>query len=289
MADPAQTESPVVLNSNGPAVIRWTSDGKAQYLGLQPSAKVHFHLHFDATSRTAFFRLRLAITLESLLDTPTPLFIFVYPERIESLTELDYDTPNELLNHLFRGRQAPGSQLHLRFKLSRPADLVLPKTVPSKTFHDAAVRAHAVSENSTGEQTVHGNASANVAYLLMLLARASAFDVHAHPVTAKEGTPANAIPTICEATSSHLLNSNTASSDLVSLYGGKGGQVFEFPDIGSDAPNYTESPPAYNEVAPTVPTTVEAGSAGECGVFLLVRFRLNRARLIFILRHIRGI
>lgn len=256
MADPAQPEPPVVLNSNGPAVVQWiSSDGKTRCLGLQPSAKVHVHLHFDAASKTAFFKLRIPVILEPLLGIPTPLFLFVHPERIESLAQIQDARSDDLVNHLLKGRQASGSRLHLRVMLSRPADLVLPKAVTGKAFYDATARTQAVGDKDADQQTDHGN----VAYLLMLLARASAFDIHGYLPSVREGSCANTIPAICEAVSAHTLSSNVASSDLVSLYGGKGAQVFE---VSSDAPGYTESPPSYNEVASASTATAEAGSTG---------------------------
>lgn len=281
MAGPAQTEPSVVLNSNGPAVVQWVSDGKTQCLGLQPSTKVHFHLHFDAASKTAFFKLRIPVILEPLLHNSTPLFIFIHPERIDSLAEIEDVTSNELVNHLSKSRQATGSQLHLRFTLSRPADLILPKTIFGKAFHDATLHAHATVEKGTEQPTVHGNASTGVAYLMMLLARVSVFDVHANMASVKEGSTANVISTLCAAASSRTLSSNIASSDLASLYGGKGAQVLELLTLSFDAPSYTESPPAYNEVAPNAPAATKADCVGKYRLFLLVHRYINKTRLIF--------
>lgn len=283
MVDPAQEERPVILNANGLAVVRWASDENTLSLGLQPFSKVHFHLHFDSVSKKAFFKLRIPITLEPFFDTPTPLFIFIQPERIESLAQIEDVTSNDPLNHLLKSRQATGSQVHLRFTLLRPADLVLPKTVAGKAFYDATVRAQAVLEKGTEQQNTHGNSSTHAAHLLMLLARASAFDVHVHLPNVKEDLPTNVIPTICEASSDRTLSSNTTASDLVSLYGGKGAQVLELSDIIYDVQSYTESPPAYNEAAPIAPVAAETGSAGMCKMLLRVCRCHGSPRLMIIL------
>lgn len=283
MVDPAQEERPVVLNSNGLAVVRWVSDENTLSLGLQPFAKVHFHLHFDSVSKKAFFKLRIPITLESLFDTPTPLFIFIHPERIESLAQIEDVTSGGPLNHLLKSRQSTGSQVHVRFTLSRPADLVLPKTVAGKAFCDATARAQAALEKCTEQQNMHGDSSTHAAHLLMLLARASAFDVHVHLPNVKEDLPANMIPAICEAASGRTLSSNTTASDLVSLYGGKGAQVLELSDIISDTQSYTESPPAYNEAASIAPTAAETASAGMCKRLICVCHRHGSPRLMITL------
>lgn len=265
MVDPAQTESPVLCNSNGPAVVKWINDGKTHCLGLHPSSKVQFHLYYDAASKTAFFKLRIPVTLESLFDIRTPLFIFVHPERIESLSRIENVIPQDLSDYLLKSRHPNGTPLHLRFTLSRPADLVLPKTIARKAFHDAVVHAQAVLGKGTEQPTADGNEASKVTYLWTMLARASTFDVYTHLLSAKGDSTVNAIPAICEAASSHVLNSHVASSDLVSLYGGKGAQVLDLSDVTFDVPSCGESPPAYHEAAPTVPADAKAGDIGKCG------------------------
>lgn len=293
MADTATAHCPLILNSNGPAVVEWVSDGKSQSLGFQPPTKVHFHLYLDAVSKSAFFKFRIPVTLSPLLNTPTPLFVFVHPERIESVTQIENVTSNDISNHLLKGKQSTGCQLHLRFKLSRPADLVLPKTITGKAFHDVAMRAQAVLEKSIESQDMNSNAFANAAYLLTLLTRTSMFDVHVHLANLKEDSHARVAPAICELVSGHALSSNITSSDLVSLYGGKGAQVLDFSQIPSHTLDCTESPPAYNEVAPVATDAIATDAVGEREHFLL-NYRSTQLTLVLhqkitVLVHLRSV
>lgn len=251
MADSIHSVPPVATNSNGPAVVQWVSDGKTQCLGLQHPEKVHFHLNFDATSKTAFFKLRIPVVLESSPESSTPLFIFIYPERIKSLTQIEDDTSGELLKHIVKNKQGTGTILHLRFELSKPADLVLPKTLAGKTIEKNAL---------------HGIATSGIPSLLMILARTTVFDICVHLISVKDSLAKGVAPVLCQAASSHILTSNGPSADLVSLYGGKGGQVFDLADVESPAPVYDESPPAYNdEPVPTSAAVVQVNSIGKGG------------------------
>lgn len=187
---------------------------------------------FDArrvdSTQDAFFKLRSTIVLKTSAPRKTPFFLFIHPERIQSL-ELDAAEAEETTRQEEARTTLGSDTVRLRFTLTRPADLVGPR-VP--------------------DLTPKNKASGDVLDSMRSLAQQVGFEIYLPRNVLSQARLAS----LCKAASSGALKSIARQADLTSLYRGKGGQLFAQPDA---PPGYVapppSSPPSYDELGPSPP------------------------------------
>lgn len=207
-----------------PAVVELTGpDGATQFLShSDPQSPLTFDIHFDASSNTAFFKLRVTVVLNALPHTQTSVYLFIPPERVLSLAhDESSSTPEEVRKKLSTDTTC------LRFRLNRPAVRVVPlvRLAPKKKVYGDAL------------DCVRGLAKETTLVIYL-----------SHRVLSKTRLRA-----LCNAASSSgLLKSSVRHADITRLYGGKGGQAIEEPgpDLGAVD---VEGPPSYTEMGPAPP------------------------------------
>ncbi|KAI0592715.1 hypothetical protein F4775DRAFT_581029 [Biscogniauxia sp. FL1348] len=205
-----------------PTVATWCgSDGQLQSL---PQLKID--LHYNVHSDKAFFKLCATITLKPPPRTnKTNIYLFIYPERIQTLTIEECPSPCPV------SVQSLGSDVTcLRFNLSRPPALVLPKY----------------------SLQPRNKLSGDLLNTFKLLAQQTSF-------VACLSIPGRTLPrrrllSLCEAASRHEgLKSIAGRSGITSLYSGHGGRIVEGDGIG-----ISTQPPARNQASCTSEIIAEA-------------------------------
>lgn len=159
-------------------------------------------IQFNAEAHTAFFKITANIAFKGKRNKSNT-FLYIYPERIQSLAVVDNDDgPVSAPNILGT------STYSLLFTLATPCALVVPKD-GFVTKDDAA--------RSTLE-------------LLQALAGRTSFRV-SFP---SETLPKDRLMELCgEASSSGSLKTMPGAENLAKLYGGKGGRIIEYDQAGS--------------------------------------------------------
>ncbi|KAI1490739.1 hypothetical protein F5X96DRAFT_634871 [Biscogniauxia mediterranea] len=214
-----------------PTVVTWrSSDGQLQSL---PQLKMD--LHYSVHSDKAFFKLCATITLKSPpRANKTNIYLFIYPERIQTLAIDECPSPYSA------SVQSLGSDVTcLRFDLSRPPALILPKY----------------------SLQPRNKLSGDMLNSFRLLAQQTSF-------AACLSIPGRTLPrgrllSLCEAASRHDgLKSIAGRSGITSLYSGHGGRIVEGDSISistqsaarlepsSTSKIIAEDPPSYEEVPP---------------------------------------
>ncbi|KAH8756101.1 hypothetical protein F5883DRAFT_383269, partial [Diaporthe sp. PMI_573] len=209
-----------------PAVVEWIGvDSESHYLyhgDTDPSRQVTFGIRFDAASGAAFFKIRAPVGLKAAgsNSAKTPLFLYIHPDRI---TSLSYDVPSAVQD-LVRGKLGPSPSC-LRFGLTRPADMVAP------------------SVSLAPQNRGHGEKLDS----LKLLAQATYFSVYwTHATLCKAQ-----LRPLCDAIAARNLKAIGAAAELQGLYGGAGGKVLEGSELCIPVPK--TAPPSYSELAPSPP------------------------------------
>ncbi|ORY58025.1 uncharacterized protein BCR38DRAFT_75110 [Pseudomassariella vexata] len=206
------------------ALVSWLDNGQTRSLDGNGKSHLEFDLHYNASDKTAYFKLRAEVMLkDSGNSKPTPLYVFIAPERIHELSLSN--------NH---GMALGPDTVCLRFELRRPAALIGPCQSP-------------VWKN---------RASGDVGDCLRSLACANRFEVCCQ--LPRREMPQLQLASMCNAASSYQLTSTPRQGHLATLYRGKGGKLINgshaHPDVvdrSNIAPN--DSPPAYDETEPGPP------------------------------------
>ncbi|KAF3762586.1 hypothetical protein M406DRAFT_352836 [Cryphonectria parasitica EP155] len=188
--------------------------------------------HFRPLSNTASLRLRAPILLKGLGRKVTPLFLFVAPERIQSLVyeHVEENSGPEVL-HAALGN---GGIASLQLRLKHPADLVVPPLEPlvpkKKAYWD-------------------------VLDSLKMLAQETEFVIY---VKQDRMPSTDRLSPFCQAVAAGSLTTSTVHADVSRLYDGKGGKLLESESLAVPAPGTIHSPPSYDELtAPPPALTIE--------------------------------
>ncbi|KAJ4391638.1 hypothetical protein N0V93_005257 [Gnomoniopsis smithogilvyi] len=212
------------VNVNTPVVVAWEGQ----------HTKLDLHFQHDRLTSTAFLKLRATLVLKALSPAKSYLYLFVPPERIQSLTLDESPDPDSIPSNTSK---ALGSSFTcLRVSLSTTADLIGPRSVNLKPKNQAEGR---------------------VLDDLRSLVRSTAFSIFIpHHVL-----PKARLLCACYGINDRLLRSDPGQLDLACLYEGKGGMKATIG--GSDnqsriAPGNLpqpsgDSPPSYSESGPCPP------------------------------------
>ncbi|ORY56886.1 uncharacterized protein BCR38DRAFT_450297 [Pseudomassariella vexata] len=187
---------------------------------IAPFAHLALDLHRDASSSTAFIKLRAKLALQDRRNKIN-LFLFMYPERIQSLELVDDDEYQVQAQEKLGGKNT----YCLRFCLNQAAALIVPKEVLMVPKHDKDVQ---------------------VLRRMKKLAEQKTLAVYLSSAT----MPRRTLLSLCKAVIS--CRSMQRHANLTSLYGGKGGKILE-----CDQPEPQENegcPPPYKEVGPSPPS-----------------------------------
>lgn len=208
------------------AVVEWVAaDGSAQFLCSDTpdvSRRLTCHIHVDATSRAASFRLQMPVGLKAYPNAKTPFYFYIPAGRIESLA---YELPEKVPDAA--KRDLDGTTSCLQFTLTGHGDLVVPpgSLVPSGRKH--------------GEKMD----------LFKFLARQTRVNIYLKRRALSE----DVLRSLCDAIAQRSLKSIDTASALAGLYKGAGGRVFEEEPVVTSAAPVPSSPPSYDELAPTPP------------------------------------
>lgn len=185
--------------SKAPIVVSWTDDeDQPQSLSHSPLTHDHvtFDIHFDSESHTAFFKITANLALKGK-RTRSNIFLFIPPERIQSLDLVEQDDKSASSSN-FLGT----STYSLQFVLVEPPALVIPKD-------------DYIPKGETARTTLDA---------LQAIARVTRLrvDLPSHALAEQR------LLALCEkASSSGALKTMSGVANLAKLYGGKGGQVLE--------------------------------------------------------------
>lgn len=230
---PSKFDSDSIDVSGVPTLVSWLGDDgdhkSKQYL----SHSIHDHLtlqiHRDASSSTAFFQLKANVALKSRRDR-TNILLSIYPERIRDLKLIEHDgSEGEASSKLGT------ATCSLQFALSQAPALIVPH----------------------GDLTPKHKKSRVVMDSLQALTKQTDFCLDL-PASA---APKARLASLCVAVSSGNLRSTPRFTDIVSLYGGKGGRIIEHVSQSSMAlalapPVFgpeMDSPPSYDELGMSSP------------------------------------
>lgn len=203
--------------SAAPAVIAWAgTDGHAHQLHHNERGQVTFDVHFNATSKTAFFKLRVFLKLKDFPHEKTPLFLYIHPDCVASLVYEDA-APDDI-----RLKLGTDAIICLRFDLNRPANMIVPRASPL------------VPRKQKG----HGD----ILDTLKLLAQQTSLSVYlAHCDTLPEAL----IRSLAAAVADGSLHAPDRAANTSGLYSGIGGEVFQSGD--------SCLPPSYDRLGASPP------------------------------------
>lgn len=190
-----------------------------------PGASWHptFSLSFDAPTTSAFAKLRVDFSPKSPPRTAIPLFAFIPPERIVSLSADDAEIPESARPELRT------SLTKLTFSLSQPVTIISPPTP-------------LVPKNKASGDTLE---------MLHYIASATTFSIY----LPGKFLPSKRVALFCRMVRDGGVQSLTSESNISHLYNGKGGKAYEagaFDPFGTEAAP-AESPPSYDELALSPP------------------------------------
>lgn len=215
------------------AVVEWSKPtGEACVLSAKDASSTEAGLvtldcHYRPSLQSASLRLRAPVLLKGLGRKMTPLFMFIAPERIQSLTFDDAQTIN--VSETVRAVMGESEVVSLCFKLRQTGDLIVPPHAPlvpkKKVFWDLFD-----SFKDLSQQTE----------FLMYLRR--------DDVPLKDDMNA-----FCEAVSDGKLTTSAAHADITRLYDGKGGKLLQDEDLAAPASAPLDTPPSYDELGPPPP------------------------------------
>ncbi|GME47427.1 Centrosome-associated protein cep250 [Neofusicoccum parvum] len=222
------SSSPPVSVADAPAAVEWhcSEKNELKYLiraGVQGPTTIS--LRVDAAASSAFIKLRFPASLKAL--PKTSLYLYIYPERIRSLSCDGKDVPGPV-------RAAMPTRIkRVRFELSEPGVAIVPD-----------------------EPLLPKNrASGNTLELLSSLSRATTLTVY----LPEKALPEDLLPSLIKAHGNGGLRTMEREADLSTLYCGKGGKIF-----GSQAPTAqtrdvtpAQTPPSYDELGPSPPRVPE--------------------------------
>ncbi|KUI63699.1 hypothetical protein VM1G_10430 [Cytospora mali] len=178
-----------------PVVAEWVdTDGRTRYLstGLDSEIPVTFDMTFDALTKSAFFRLRVPFFTKMHSKVDNPVFVFIPPERVATLTA---EQPDALPEDV---REQLGTDvIRLRLYMNEPADFVVPlnETLP--------------------KNKVNGD----VLCIADLLARGTIITLYVAKLSKEQLQP------LCDAVCHGDVRSLEQYADLTTLYSRKGGRV----------------------------------------------------------------
>lgn len=202
---------------------------------------ITFDLYCRPATSIASLRIRAPIMLKGLGRKTTPLFLFIPPERIESVGLFGQDETKASEDVL---KELGGSgAVSMRFKLTQPGDLVVPPQdpfVPKKKIYWDMFDS------------------------LKSLAGALEFVLYLSPDRIPSGASARSV---ADALSAGKFATSIAHADISRLYDGKGGKLLTCSDLlankattsGLDEP--LDSPPSYEKLGPGPPAPpIEKGT-----------------------------
>lgn len=251
------SDKPIKLNFKQAVVSFVDNDSKPN---TSPVLPVDLLVTFDASARTACFRLRTAhldlrASLSTSQVTKRPINILIQPEHIVSLVNTHLESAPEGIasapNIVF-----PGEVFCWRFTLAQPSTIIVPRLQEIVPTNDSHAR--------TWES-------------IRLFAQHNEFSIYLDASSRLQSAPQ--LSTICELASARLLQSSSKHFNIATLYRGEGGIVYVLsqekaaaasssPPSGSpqgrttrttaaspdnDAAQ-TQSPPSYDELGPGPPS-----------------------------------
>ncbi|KUI74302.1 hypothetical protein VM1G_09973 [Cytospora mali] len=222
-------EHDVIDVSMAPAVVVWTGDDdQPRFLSHSPLNHNHVTLdiQLDSESHTAFFKITANVAFKGKRNKSN-IFLFVYPERIQSLAVVDEEDDSvSAPDRLGTGTYS------LRFTLATPCALVVPKD-------------GFVPKDSVARSTLES---------LQALAAKTSFQVNIPCDT----LPKDRLAALCiEASSRGCLKTMPGTDNLAKLYGGKGAMMIEY-----DAAGNSEVLPTEERVETTA-RVAPRGSSGK--------------------------
>lgn len=242
---------PVTSNtaSNTPAAIKWAgADGKLCYLCDSDTNSIGFLIKYNPSDKTVLFRLHFFLDLPRQKGVSrksrTPVYLYIQPDRIRSITVLDIrssskegDDEVQEENNIIK-RLGP-DPLCFQLDFQDPPDLVVPSFPlwPSKRSHRDVL--HAVG----------------------LLAKQVALTVY----VSKDGAwSSSQLASLCQAVCEHQLGLDREAAELSKLYNRQGGKIISPESLlstmsssssasPSSSPYPNLSPPSYRELEPGPP------------------------------------
>lgn len=236
--------------SSAYAVAEWQctkSDASQHLVHPDPSCNVTFAVRLDVATKSASFKLRVPVALKAQRTKPS-VFLSIPPAHILSLSS-NGDSPvpqvvrSKLNTHV----------TSLSFKLSKAPVVITPSI----------------------SLTPKNKRSGDLLEMLQSLAQCTAFIIYipSRYISKKK------LDVLCRLVNDEtILNAHPQDADLSSLYGGNGARTFDGGEFRLDAPTSVslmenhpaESPPSYDELAPTpppplLPQSVEKDSAVDAG------------------------
>lgn len=242
MVDATTPGSPDCLDITGArTVVEWTKpDGRACYLSSvdtesAEAGQITLDCHFRPSSKSASLRLRAPILLKGLGRKPTPLFVFIAPERIQSMSHAIVE-PIHVPDGVQKTLGGDGIT-SVRCTLRQPADLVVPPHSPlvpkKKVFWD-------------------------IFDALKMVAQEMSFTLYLKQADLPSG---DSLPLLCSAVSSGDLVTSDAHADVSRLYDGKGGRLLTGAGLSIPAAASMDSPPSYDDAGPPPPApSIEKGT-----------------------------
>lgn len=256
--------SPEIIQITGArVVVEWSKpDGQACVPPANVSIStdsglVTLDCHLRPSPKNASFRLRAPVLLKGLGRKMTPFFMFIAPERIQSLT---FDGSQKMhVSDTVRKVLGDGDVLNLRFRLSQASDLVVPPHSPlvpkKKVFWDLFDSLKDLSQQTE---------------FVMYLRR--------------DDVPAeDDLISFCEAVSEGNLTTSAAHADITRLYDGKGGKLLQGEDLAVLASAPMDTPPSYEELGP--PPPAPPVEKGKCEFRDVWRISLTNIRAYGIIKH----
>lgn len=179
-----------------------------------------FSIDCDSETKTALFEIRLPIELKASPNAKTPLFLYIHPEQVTSLTHhaiAPGETPQQVRQRLGDG------VVCLKFQLSSCPDMIIPKSplVPKK-------------------QKDHGEKLD----ALKQLAQQTALDVYVGCNVLSDVQ----VRTLCDMVLDPNIRTSFKDGRLSRLYGSKGARLWV---CSEDLP--TAPPPSYSQMGSAPP------------------------------------
>lgn len=219
--------------------VAWEADdGLARHL-----ADLKMDFYVDTTGRTALFSLRGQCTLKSGTPAAVPLFLFVYPENIQSV-EVAYTS--SALPHTEGQKAVPGIDrfINLRFNMAQPASLVGPKHRPLQPKE----RSKALVDR------LHSLATVTVVSVFLELSS----------LATETRAQLALLPSIFSSTGAHSRLTTPANrASLQRLYGGAGGYI-----VNPGTTERVATPQEPQATQPGSPTQVTSGEFQEAAEIL---------------------
>lgn len=238
MAQPSQESTASECSNTNSCEFKVNVNTKAVVLWEGQHTQVDLHLQHDRSTSTAFFKLRASLVLKALSPARSFLYLFVPPERIQSLSIDDSPNPDSIPSET--SKILGSSFTCLRIILTKTADLIGPKSVALKPKNQ--VEGRVLDE-------------------LRSLVQSTEFAIFIpHQIL-----PKAKLLCLSYGINDRLLRSDPGQLDLACLYEGKGGvkvTVGESDGTTRTVPDHLQrpsgdSPPSYAESGPCPPPAAE--------------------------------